>query len=181
MIITLWWKAWSGKGTVSKLLAEKLGYTIISIGSLKRQLAEEMGLSISEFNALGEKPENQHEFDLKYEEYQKNLPLESKVILESRLGFLCQPHAFKVFLDIEDKVAAQRILGDNRTTDTFQSSQHALEITRTRNLNDQARYLRLYNIDLRDTSHYDCIINTSHLTPDQVVTEILEQFEKAKK
>ena len=140
-----------------------------------------MGLSISEFNALGEKPENQHEFDLKYEEYQKNLPLESKVILESRLGFICQPHAFKVFLDIKDEVAAQRILGDNRTTDTFQSSQHALEITRTRNLNDQARYLRLYNIDLRDTSHYDCIINTSHLTPDQVVTEILKQFEKAKK
>lgn len=140
-----------------------------------------MGLSISEFNALGEKPENQHEFDLKYEEYQKNLPLESKVILESRLGFLCQPHAFKIFLDIEDEVAAQRILSDNRTTDTFQSSQHALEITRTRNLNDQARYLRLYNIDLRDTSHYDCIIDTSHLTPDQVVAEILKQFEKAKK
>ena len=140
-----------------------------------------MGLSISEFNALGEKPENQHEFDLKYEEYQKNLPLENKVILESRLGFLCQPHAFKVFLDIEDEVAAQRILGDNRTTDTFQSSQHALEITRTRNFNDQARYLRLYNIDLRDTSHYDCIIDTSHLTPDQVVAEILKQFEKAKK
>ena len=44
-----------------------------------------MGLSISEFNLLGEKPENQHEFDLKYEEYQKNLDLYSQVILESRL------------------------------------------------------------------------------------------------
>ena len=44
-----------------------------------------MGLSISEFNLLGDKPENQHEFDLKYEEYQKNLDLNSQVILESRL------------------------------------------------------------------------------------------------
>lgn len=181
MIITLGWKAWSGKGTVSKILAEKLGYSIISIGSLKRQLAEEMGLSISEFNALGEKPENQHEFDLKYEEYQKNLPLESKVILESRLWFLCQPHAFKVFLDIEDEVASQRILGDNRTTDTFSNHQHALEITRARNHNDQARYLKLYNIDLRDTSHYDCIIDTSYLTPEEVVNKILEHFEQHNK
>lgn len=103
MIITLGGKAWSGKGTVSKILAQQLHYEIISIGSLKRKLAEEMGLSISEFNLLGEKPENQKEFDLKYEEYQKNLPLESSIILESRLGFLCQPKAFKVFLDIRDE------------------------------------------------------------------------------
>ena len=46
MIITLWWKAWSWKWTVSKLLAEKLNYEIISIGTLKRKLAEEMWLSI---------------------------------------------------------------------------------------------------------------------------------------
>jgi cytidylate kinase len=47
---------------------------------------------------------------LKFEEYQKSLALDSKVLLESRLGFLCQPHAFKVFLDVSDEVAAQRIL-----------------------------------------------------------------------
>ena len=105
MIITLGGKAGSWKWTVAKLLSEKLGYEIISIWNLKRKLAEEMGLSISEFNLLGEKPENQHEFDLKYEEYQKNLDLNSQVILESRLWFLCQPNAFKVFLDVNDEVA----------------------------------------------------------------------------
>lgn len=176
MLITLWGKAGSGKGTVSKLLAQKLGYEIISIGSLKRQLAQEMGLSISEFNKLGEKPENQQEFDLKYEEYQKNLPLESKVILESRLGFLCQPHAFKLFLNVSDEIAAQRILWDQRETDTFNSNEEALEITKARNLNDQKRYLSLYNIDLRDLNHYDRCIDTSDLTPEQVVDQILSAF-----
>lgn len=85
MLITIGGKAGSGKGTVSKLLAEQLGYEIISIGSLKRKIAEEMGISISEFNLLGEKPENQKEFDLKYEEYQKSLDPSSKILLDSRL------------------------------------------------------------------------------------------------
>ena len=78
-------------------------------------------------------------------------------------------------------MASQRILGDNRTTDTFSNHQHALEITRARNHNDQARYLKLYNIDLRDTSHYDCIIDTSYLTPEEVVNKILEHFEQHNK
>ena len=85
MLITIGGKAGSGKGTVSKLLAEQLGYEIISIGSLKRKIAEEMGISISEFNLLGENPENQKEFDLKYEEYQKSLDPSSKILLDSRL------------------------------------------------------------------------------------------------
>lgn len=178
MIITLGGKAGSGKGTTAKLLAEALGYEIISIGSLRRKFAEEMGLSIYEFNLLGEKPENQQEFDLKYEEYQKSLNPESKIILDSRLGFLCQPQAFKVFLDIDDEVATKRIMGDKRVTDSFQSFEEALAATRKRNENDRTRYLKLYDIDLWDAKHYDFVINTGDKTPEEVVKLILEAFSK---
>lgn len=178
MIITLWGKAGSGKGTVSKLLAEQLNYEIISIGSLKRKLAEEMGISISEFNLLGEKSENQKEFDLKYEDYQKSLPLESKIILESRLGFLCQPQAFKVFLDIRDEIASERIRNDHRSTDTFQSPEEALQITKKRNADDRARFLSLYKVDLRDQANYDLKIDTSNKTPEEVTTLIITEFQK---
>ena len=178
MIITLGGKAWSGKGTVSKILAQQLHYEIISIGSLKRKLAEEMGLSISEFNILGEKPENQKEFDLKYEEYQKNLPLESAIILESRLGFLCQPKAFKVFLDIRDEVASERIRKDQRTTDNFESPEQALEVTKKRNADDRNRFLSLYNVDLRDDENYDLKIDTSDKTPKEVAQLIIDTFKK---
>lgn len=176
MLITLWGKAGSGKGTVSKLLAERLGYKIISIGGLKRKLAEEMGLSILEFNLLWKQPEYQHAFDLKYEEYQKALDLQSKLILESRLGFLCQPKAFKVFLDVEDEVASQRIYNDQRITDEYQSSQQALEMTRQRNLEDQKRFLDLYGVDLWDTQYYDLRVDTSYKAPEEVVQEILAAF-----
>lgn len=179
MLITLWWKAWSWKGTVSKLLAQELNYEIISIGSLKRKFAEQMGLSISEFNMLWKKPENQKEFDLKYEEYQKNLDPQSKIILESRLGFLCQPKAFKVFLDVTTEVASKRILWDQRTTDSFQSEQEAFLTTQKRNADDRARFLSLYNIDLRDEKNYDLRIDTSEKTPEEVCEIILDAFKKA--
>ena len=178
MIITLGGKAGSWKWTVAKLLSEKLGYEIISIWNLKRKLSEEMGLSISEFNLLGDKPENQHEFDLKYEEYQKNLDLNSQVILESRLWFLCQPNAFKVFLNVSDEVASQRILNDKRTTDQFFSPEEALQVTRKRNQDDQNRYLSLYNIDLWDPTQYNLTIDTSKLTPEEIVEKILTEFSK---
>jgi cytidylate kinase len=110
MLITLGGKAGSGKGTIAKLLTEKLDYEIVSIGDMKRKLAEEMGLNIQDFNLLGDKPENQQEFDLKYEEYQKNLHLDDNIILDSRLGFYAQPKAFKVLLDVDEEVASKRIL-----------------------------------------------------------------------
>lgn len=181
MIITLWWKAWSWKGTVSKLLAEKLNYEIISIGTLKRKLAEEMWLSILEFNRLWEKPENQKEFDLKFEEYQKGLDVNSSVLLESRLWFLCQPHAFKVFLDVSDEVASQRILWDNRTTDNYDSLESTLKATRERNESDRERYIKLYWIDLCDSKNYDFWVSSDNKTPEEVCDEIIAAFEEFKK
>ena len=181
MIITLWWKAWSWKWTVSKLLAEKLNYEIISIGTLKRKLAEEMWLSILEFNLLWEKPENQKEFDLKFEEYQKSLDVNSGILLESRLWFLCQPHAFKVFLDVSDEVASKRILWDNRTTDNYDSFESTLQATKERNESDRERYLKLYWIDLLDESNYDFMISTDNKTPAEVCDDIIAAFEEYQK
>ena len=181
MIITLWWKAWSWKWTVSKLLAEKLNYEIISIGTLKRKLAEEMWLSILEFNLLWEKPENQKEFDLKFEEYQKSLDVNSGILLESRLWFLCQPHAFKVFLDVSDEVASKRILWDNRTTDNYDSFESTLQATKERNESDRNRYIKLYWIDLWDKGNYDFMISTDNKTPAEVCDDIITAFEEYQK
>jgi len=52
---------------------------------MKRELATAMNLTISEFNILGEKPENREKFDLQYEEMQKNLDVNDGIVLDSRL------------------------------------------------------------------------------------------------
>lgn len=178
MLITIWGKAWSWKWTVSKILAEKLWYEIISIWDMKRKLAKEMWLNIHEFNLLWDKPENAKEFDLKYEEYQQNLDINSNIILDSRLWFFAQPNAFKILLDVDESIAWERIRNAERETDKQESLEAAIQEVHNRNQNDFERYQKLYNIDLRNEKHYDIVINTWDKTPQEVVEIILEKFQK---
>lgn len=178
MLITLGGKAGSGKSSISKKLAEKLGYEIISIGQMKRKLAAEMGLDIQSFNLLGEQPENAANFDLKYEEYQRALPLDAKIILDSRLGCYAQPQAFKVLLEVQDEVAAERIKGAQRETESTETLADMIKEVKERNKADEARYFKLYKIKVRDPAHYSLIIDTSDKTVNQIVEMIMQAFQR---
>ena len=175
MLITMWWKAWSGKGTVSKLLAKELGYETISIGDMKRKLAAEMWINIIEFNKMWDDPEKSAEFDLKYEEYQKNLKLTDNIILDSRLWFYAQPKAFKILLDVDEEIAWERIFKDKRAT-----KKHAIAEVKERNSSDEERYKKLYDVNVRDPNNYNLVIDTSDRTPQEVLQIILDEFKAYK-
>ena len=180
MLITLGGKAGSGKGTASKLLQEKLGYEIVSIGDMKRKLAAEMGLNIQEFNKLWDDPKNAQEFDLKYEEFQKGLSLKEKIILDSRLGFYAQPEAFKILLDVDEEEAGKRIFSAQRGTDQFKNEAEAIQNVKERNQADADRYVRLYDLHVWDYNNYSLVIDTTERTPEEVVEIILNEFETRK-
>ena len=180
MLITMWWKAGSGKGTVSKLLADKLWYEIVSIGDMKRKLAAEMWINIIEFNKMWDDPKNAKEFDLKYEEYQKSLKLTDNIILDSRLGFYAQPKAFKILLDVDEEVAWERIFKAKRETDKNTTKKHAIDEVKERNSGDEARYMKLYNVDLWNPNNYNLVIDTSERTPEEVLEIILDEFKAYK-
>ena len=180
MLITMWWKAWSGKGTVSKLLAKELWYEIVSIWDMKRKLAAEMWINIIEFNKMWDNPEKSAEFDLKYEEYQQNLKLTDNIILDSRLGFYAQPKAFKILLDVDEEVAGERIFNAERSTDKHATKKHAIDEVKERNSSDEARYMKLYNVDLWNPHNYNLVIDTSDRTPEEVLQIILYEFKAYK-
>ncbi len=180
MLITIWWKAGSGKGTVSKLLAKELGYEIVSVWDMKRKLAAEMWINIIEFNKMWDNPENAKEFDLKYEEYQQSLKLSDNIILDSRLWFYAQPKAFKILLDVDEEIAWERIFKAKRETDKNTTKKHAIDEVKERNSNDEARYMKLYNIDLWNPNNYNLVIDTSERTPEEVLQIILEEFKAYK-
>ncbi len=177
----MWWKAWSGKWTVSKLLAKELWYEIISIGDMKRKLAAEMWINIIEFNKMWDDPEKSAEFDLKYEEYQQNLKLTDNIILDSRLGFYAQPKAFKILLDVDEEVAWERIFNAERDTDKHASKKHAIDEVKERNSSDEFRYQKLYNVDLWNPNNYNLVIDTSERTPEEVLQIILDEFKAYKR
>lgn len=179
-MITIGGKAGSGKGTVSDMLIEKLGYEYLSVGNMKRQLAEQMGLSIHAFNALGDQPGNAEKFDKQYEDMQRALDPNAPIILDSRLGFYCQPKAFNVFLDVSIQEAAKRIMYAGRGSNEIQyhTIEDAITATQKRNDDDQTRYLKLYNIDYFDHKNYDLVVDTSDKTPEQVLDLIITGYKK---
>ncbi len=181
MLITLWWKAGSGKGTVSKLLAKELGYAIVSVWDMKRKLAAEMWINIIEFNKMWDDPEKSAEFDLKYEEYQKNMKLTDNIILDSRLWFFAQPKAFKILLDVDEEVGWERIFKAERDTDKHANKKHAIDEARERNSSDEERYKKLYDVDVRNPNNYNLVIDTSERTPEEILQIILDEFKAYKR
>ena len=145
---------------------------------MKRKLAKEMWLNIHEFNLLWEKPENAKEFDLKYEEYQRSLDINSNIILDSRLWFFTQPNAFKILLTVDETIAWERIRNANRDTDKQESLQAAIQEVHNRNQADYKRYIKLYDIDLRNEKNYDLVIDTWDKTPEETANIILKNFLK---
>ena len=161
-------------------MADELWYEIVSIGDMKRELAAEMWINIIEFNKMWDDPEKSAEFDLKYEEYQKNLKLTDNIILDSRLGFYAQPKAFKILLDVDEEVAWERIFKAERDTDKNTTKEHAIDEVKERNSGDEARYMKLYNVDLWNPNNYNLAIDTSERTPEEVLQIILNEFKAYK-
>lgn len=84
-------------------------------------------------------------------------------------------------MDVSEEIAGERIYKAERDTDKQESLQAAIEEVHNRNTADYERYIKLYNIDLRDQENYDLVIDTGDKTPDEVANIILENFEKVKK
>lgn len=82
----------SGKGTVSKIIAEKLGYGIYRNGEYFRKLAKENNMDVTSFNIF---VENHPEIDLQIEksaaEYAKE---HNKFIIDARLRMVCCSRIF---------------------------------------------------------------------------------------
>ena len=148
---------------------------------MKRKLAAEMWINIIEFNKMWDDPDKSAEFDLKYEEYQQNLKLSDDIILDSRLGFYAQPHAFKILLDVDEEVAWERIFKAERDTDKHASKKHAIAQVKERNSSDEERYKKLYDVDLWNPNNYNLVIDTSERTPEEVLQIILDEYKAYKR
>lgn len=110
------------------------------------------------------------------------MDINDTIILDSRLGFYCQPKAFKVFLDVSDEEAAKRIYGDKeRTGDAYNSLQAVQEATIKRNLDDQQRFKDMYGVDITDKKNFDLVVDTTGKSVEQVADEIIEVFNEFKK
>jgi cytidylate kinase len=176
MIITIHGQAGSGKSSISKLLARRLGYKHYSIGDLRRQLAMKRGLTIAELNKLGER----HDWtDREPDEMQKELGrTQDNFVIDGRTCFYFIPHSFKIYLHAELDVRARRVSRDERKTEKFRRLKDAEHALLERDRSDRKRYQKYYRLDITKMRHYDLVIDTTSLTKRQILDRIMGAIKK---
>ncbi len=175
-IITMAGDIASGKGTVTSLLKEELGYEIYKNGEYVRKLAREMNMSIVEFQEyLNAHEEIDRQVEKSAAEYAKS---NDNLIIDARLGFYAVPYSFKVYLKVDLEEAGRRAYSDSLRKDTekYESVEHAMRDIKYRYEQENMRYLKTYNVKRDDMSNYDLVIDTTNMTPQEVKDIILEKY-----
>jgi CMP/dCMP kinase len=181
MIISISGAEGSGKSTIAKMLAAKLGWPRYYIGGIRREKARERGLTLEEYNKLGETDPST---DLEVDEYQKNLgATQDNFIIEGRTSWYFIPHSFKIFLDVSFAEGAKRVFGalqknnDRNEGKNLQSEEAVLQSLMARRESDKLRYAKYFNIDVFNLDNYDYVLDTTSLDIDQAYNKIWEAVE----
>ncbi len=171
----------AGKGTVSKILMQDLGYGIYRNGEYARKLAKEMGLDITSFNKyIADHPEIDIQIEKSAAEYAK---VNDNFIIDARLGWYAVPESFKVYLKVDIDVAAKRAFEDleRKGTESFATiEEQKADMIERYNLENE-RYWQVYHVRKDDMSNYDFVIDTTNLTPNEVANKIKAEYEKWQK
>ncbi|MBP9715512.1 MAG: (d)CMP kinase [Candidatus Pacebacteria bacterium] len=181
-IITICGSLGSGKSSTAKKVAGALGYRHFSSGDFFRQVGLELGgLSINETNIRAETDPN---IDAMTDQKVRDMGKENKVVIDSRTAYHWIPESFKIYLDLPPSIARSRIF-QNIKEDKFReqseqisSEEEVYKKMQERFESEQARFLKLYNIDNTKKPNFDLIIDTNKNNLEQVVDIILTEYKK---
>lgn len=173
MLITLSGLPGSGTSTLAKLAAPELGLDHLDGGTAFREAAAEAEMSLADFAALAEQDDS---IDRALDDRLTDRARSGDVLLESRLAgwLVTRAHlsALRVWVACADEERARRVGG--RDGHDLASG---LEQNRAREASERQRYQAYYDIDLRDLSIYDLVLDSSELGPDMLLASISEAAE----
>ncbi len=157
----------SGTTTVARLVAEKLGYELISAGEIFRKMARERGYTLEEFSRIAEENE---EIDIYIDRTQKELA-ESRenVVVEGRLSAWVIEDAMKVYIFAPEEVRIERIAKREG-----KSVEQVREETRKREEYERRRYKKFYGINVDDWSIYHLIFNSACFSAETIAKMIVD-------
>lgn len=167
--ITISGRVASGATTLSRSLAQKLGWKLINGGEIYREYAKKNGIPLERTTKTSD---NYH---LELDNFIKEkLKKEKQLIVESWLsGFDAQGIAsvFKVFVTCsDDAVRIDRVA--NRDKMTIEEAKEHLKIREEENL---AKWEKLYQTkDFWNPNLYDLVINTYSSGPEETLDLVLQ-------
>lgn len=176
MIITVTGKPCSGKGTACKLIAKNKNFEYISTGDMFRELSQQNGQDILNFQKSDNIKDIDKIIDDKIADIGKTR-LNENIIIDSRLAWHFIPDSFKVFIDVSLDTASERLLSSNRTTEHSDNLDDAMNLLCERWDLENNRYLELYGVNNLNMNNYNFIISSDNITPEKVADKIFEAYE----
>ena len=170
MIITVTGLAGSGKSTIAREVAKRLGFRHYSVGDKRRERAKIMGLTILEYNKLGDKDPD---IDRWEDEWQRQLgQKQENFVIDGRLSWHFIPQSVKILLLVSELEAAKRLSAQDkaeRRSEPMGSLEEAREKAWERNNTDKERYMKLYGVDIFGRGNFDLVIDTTGMGIGEVV------------
>ena len=165
--ITLSGALGSGKSTVGKLMASRLGIPFYSTGMFFRDFAKVRDMDALQANLNAE---DNREIDDYVDGRILQLDAElDAFILDSRMAWHFVKQPIRFYLDADPIVAAERVFKDgSRDTETYGTLDEAVAKIAERAASERKRYTSLYKVDIGDLSNYQHRIETTGATPEQI-------------
>ena len=178
MIITVSGKPCTGKSTMAEIFIEKYGFDRVYAGAIFKRHARELGIDITELAKSTQIYEIDKRVDAELAQIYTTR-LNDNLLIESRTAWSFMPDAFNVFIDIPNKVMAERLFNSDRPENERGKDldEALLKVTERYNA-DVDRYKLLYDIDCDNLDNYTYVIDNSNLTPEQTADKIYEEYLK---
>ncbi len=171
MIIAISGLSGSGKNTLGSVLAEMLRYRLVC--PTFKDLAKKEGVSLMEFQKRAEKDPG---IDRKFDALLKEEAGKGNCVVTTWLGpWMVEPQV-RVWVFAPDGVRAQR-LAKRDGMPLKEAKAHIRE----RDAANRERYLKLYGVDIFDTSGFDVCVNSGLYSPEELAGIVMKVIETKKK
>ncbi|MGE5425494.1 MAG: cytidylate kinase family protein [Bacillota bacterium] len=176
MIISISGAQGSGKSSFAERLSRELGWPRYYIGGLRREAAARRGMTLEDYNRLGETdPVTDREVD----EYQRELGKDGdNFIIEGRTSYFLIPHSLKIYLDVDLDEGAKRIFAhlkqnnSRNEADGLNSEEAVKDSLIRRTASDRLRYEKYYGLDVHDRSNFDYVLDTTNISQEEVFQQV---------
>lgn len=170
LIITISGDLGSGKSVLAASLVEYWGAELYSTGKIQRKMAEERGITTLELNRLAETDKSiDDEIDSNFAKLSQT---DKNLVVDSRMAWHFIPDSFKIKLEVNPVLAAERIIAADRTNEKYGDFNQTLKGLKDRKTSERERFKKYYDVDIEDQDNYDLVIETTDVTPQaiQIVT-----------
>ena len=172
----------SGKTTICEILKEKFGFERVSAGSIQREIAKQMNMTILEFNKFLLESDGLNEYDKLTDDTMIKVAKDNKdkdLIFDSRMAWHFIPESFKIYILVSPYEAARRTYLVRASDDEkYESLDQALNELVERRVVENKKFKNVYGVNCEDLNQYDLVIDTTSITPDKAVEIIMDCYNK---